>query len=113
MKVTKFKENSRNPGIVDESFKQAEQSDVVIVEEAKNNRSSKPSTHRRVISANKITVKKKNYSQSDEKHYRTEAVKSIISSMDHAGQIYKISQLISENKEIFDYKQPFSDKIVL
>jgi len=61
MKVSKYKENSRNSGIMDESFKPAEKSDLVVIEEVKNN-SSKPPTHRRVISANKFRVKKKNYS---------------------------------------------------
>jgi hypothetical protein len=89
MKVSKFKENSRNSGIFDESLKPAESSDVVI-EHAKNS-SGKPPTHRRVISANKINFKKKNYSQSDDKHFRTEAVENIISSIDQGPQIYKVS----------------------
>jgi len=57
MKVSKFKENSRNSGIMDESFKPAEKSDLVVIEEVKNS-SSKPPTHRRVISENKLPVKK-------------------------------------------------------
>lgn len=58
MKVTKFKENSRNSGIFEDSF-QHEASDI-IVEDVKN--SNKPPTHRRVISANKFKPKKKKYS---------------------------------------------------
>lgn len=108
MKVSKFKENSRNMSIFEESFKAEPPS--IIIEEVKP--SSKPPTHRRIISANKFKGKKKKYSQSDDKHYRTEAVdNSVNMSMEEPPQIYKISQLINENREIFDYKLPLNGEV--
>jgi hypothetical protein len=58
MKVSKFKENSRNSGIFDETLKP--EPPKIVIDDIKP--VSKPPTHRRIISASKFKGNKKKYS---------------------------------------------------